>query len=225
MWLTKLLSCSNLQNIATNKAFVVVTSHTKRLFYLEVSNSKLESLYDLVFEYFQWICQLHANMISSKKNFKLEAFLKRLSRNALIATIIRYDLWSIWAISNAFYGMLSHTTLTTLCLFYEDVKAWKWSRASLAWCVLEQGHQWMEATTYLHHELQHGWGNSHFRIHGLGLTHMLRLKDVHLIMIVLNMYTKTCRKSSQSFEQNIKINHNINRKLDQRLMLIDDSRK
>jgi hypothetical protein len=52
----------------------------------------------------------------------------------------------------------------------------------------------MEATTYLHHELQHGWGNSNFRIHGLGLTHMLSLKDVHSIMIVLNMYEKTFEK-------------------------------
>jgi hypothetical protein len=198
MWLTKLLSCSNLQNIATNNAFVVVTSHTKRLFYLEVSNSKLESLYDLVFEYFQWICQLHANMISSKNNFKLEAFLKRSSRYAVNCNIVRYDLWSIQAISNAFYGTFSHTTLTTLCLFDEDAKAWKWSWASLTWCVLEQGHQSMEATTCLHHELQHGWGNSHFKIHGLRLTHMLSLKDVYSVMIVLNMYKKTFEKAHKA---------------------------
>jgi hypothetical protein len=56
----------------------------------------------------------------------------------------------------------------------------------------------MEATTYLHHELQHGWGNSHFRIHGLGLTHMLSLKDVHLIVIVVNMYKKTFEKAHKA---------------------------
>jgi hypothetical protein len=56
----------------------------------------------------------------------------------------------------------------------------------------------MEATTYLHHELQDGWGNLHFRIHGLGPQHMLSLKDAHLIMIVLNMYTKTCRKAHKA---------------------------
>ncbi len=188
MWLTKLLSCSNLQNIATNKTFVVVTSHTKRLFYLEVSDSKLGSLYDLVFESFQWICQLHANMISNKTTSNLRHSWKDRLGMPLIATIVRYDLWSIQAISNAFYGTFSHTTLTTLCLFDEDAKEWKWSHASLTWCVLEQGHQWMEATTCLHHELQHGWGNSHLKIHGLGLTHMLSLKDVHSVMIVLNMY-------------------------------------
>jgi hypothetical protein len=116
----------------------------------------------------------------------------------LIAMIVRYDVWYIRAISNAFYSTLSHVTLTTLCLFDEDAKAWKWSRASLAWCVLEQGHQWIEATTYLHHELQHGCGNSHFRIHGLGLTHMLSLKDVHSIMIVLNMYKKTFEKAHKA---------------------------
>jgi hypothetical protein len=32
-------------------------------------------------------------------------------------------------------------------------------------------------------------------------------------------------KSLQSFKQNIKIDHNIHRKLDQRLMLMDDSHK
>jgi hypothetical protein len=178
----------------TNKAFVVVTSHTKRLF-LEVSNSKLESLYDLVFESFQWICQLHANMISNKKTSNLRHSWKDRLGVPLIATIVWYDLLSIRAISNAFYGTLSHTTLTTLCLFDEDAKAWKWLQASLAWCVLEQGHQWMEASIYLHHELQHGWGNSHFRIHGLGLTHMLSLKDVHSIMIVLNIYERTFEKA------------------------------
>jgi hypothetical protein len=116
----------------------------------------------------------------------------------LIATIVSYDLWSIQAIFNAFYNILSHTTLTTLCLFDEDANAWKWSQASLAWCVLEHGHQWTEATTYLHHELQHGCSYSHFRIHGLGLTHVLSLKVVHSIMIVLNMYKKTFHKAHKT---------------------------